>query len=152
MRRCTHVCNFSSISQGQRASLVLPDCDLLSTTTCPPVMPSVGRSPSRPLQFESARQGMGTDEPASPHSSSPQFGSPTFASQPSPTTSSNRHSEWPDAERPLITMSNTYFVAGPQKGVNTNNASPSSRFSYIGIFVTYCCTHVWLHCKASATL
>ncbi|KAL3142127.1 hypothetical protein ABBQ32_004745 [Trebouxia sp. C0010 RCD-2024] len=54
---------------------------------------------------------MGTDEPASPHSSSPQFGSPTFASQPSPTTSSNRHS--------------------PQKGVNTNNASPSSRFSYI---------------------
>ncbi|KAL0027681.1 hypothetical protein WJX79_008465 [Trebouxia sp. C0005] len=53
---------------------------------------------------------MHADQPNSPHSSTPQFGSPTFASQPSPASSSNRHS--------------------PRKGTASNNASPCSKLSY----------------------
>ncbi|KAL0048602.1 hypothetical protein WJX82_006768 [Trebouxia sp. C0006] len=53
---------------------------------------------------------MHADQPNSPHSSTPQFGSPTFASQPSPASSSNRHS--------------------PRKGTTSNNASPCSKLSY----------------------
>ena len=84
---------------------------------------------------------MHADQPNSPHSSTPQFGSPTFASQPSPASSSNRHSESKSqahaAQRQLGQFaSRKYLVcwgpAGPRKGTTSNNASPCSKLSYTG--------------------
>lgn len=73
-------------------------------------MPSIGKSSPRHTDYDAIRHSMHADQPNSPHSSTPQFGSPTFASQPSPASSSNRHS--------------------PRKGTTSNHASPCSKLSY----------------------
>ena len=56
-------------------------------------MPSIAKSPARDIDYDIVGDNMNAEDPASPHSSTPQFGSPTFASQSSPASSTNRHSK-----------------------------------------------------------